>query len=147
MNKILAILFVCGAAHALHAQGVRGNPTPPATLQPGATLQIRVSGVPAEESNQMSSQLFTVAADGIVNLPYIGPVAVTGLTLRQAERAIEREYVAQKIYRFPTIFIQYRPSGFDPQRIPYPSHDPGPLDAPGPGYRTHIRPLHVAHSQ
>jgi Polysaccharide biosynthesis/export protein len=103
-----------------------------------------VSGVPREESDQLSSRLFTVAADGTVTLPYIDPVAVAGLTLGQAERAIEREYLAQKIYRFPTITIQYRPSDFDPRRSQQPSNSPGPLDAPGPGYRTHIRPLHVA---
>ena len=145
VNRLLAIILLCGATQELRAQVVRVPPTPPSLIQPGTTLHIRLAGVPAEDAEQLSSQTYTVANDGSITLPYIGPVVVSGLTWSQAEAAIERTYIAQKIYRHPTIMIQQRPSPFGPRHSP--QLLPQLLDAPGPGYREHVKLPQVAISQ
>jgi protein involved in polysaccharide export with SLBB domain len=135
MKKLFAIILLCGTVQQLIAQEML--PKPPAVLLPGALLRIRLSGVLPEDAAEINSQLFDVAPDGSVTLPNIGPVIVTGLTFAQAERVIEQTYVAQKIYRWPTITIDDGPHPRPPKA----------LDAPGPSYRKHVKPLHVALSQ
>ena len=141
MNKMLATVLVCGV-HALHAQTVRCLATPPEALQPGVALEIRLSGVPTEEADAFNAHGFIVRANGAVTLPHVGQVQVEGLTMSQAERAIERAYVAQKIYRWPSVTVQpFRSSRSFQQRHRWlPDR---PLDAPGPGYREHVQPQNV----
>jgi protein involved in polysaccharide export with SLBB domain len=134
MKYLFAIVLLCAAIQPIAAKDIL--PQPPAILLPGALLRIRLSGVPAADASEINSQLFDVAADGSVTLPHIGPIMVIGLTFSQAEQVIERAYLNQNIYRWPTITIE-DPSTAQPRR-------PKELDAPGPGYRKHVKLPHTA---
>lgn len=110
MKRTFALVLVLGTVQLLNAQVSHRFPTLPKTLQPGISLQILLSGVPAEEGDKLKSQSFTVSANGSVTLPYVGEVKMDGLTPAQAERTIEAAYVAGEIFRFPTITILPPPS-------------------------------------
>lgn len=140
MIRILALFLAFGMTQILHAQAPH-RLRPPTTLQPGTSLHISLSGVPVEDGHRVESQSYTVGSDGSVTLPYIGQITIGGLSMSQAERVIERAYVAQEIYRFPTITIQRRLFKSD-TKPPFQN-----LDAPGPGYREHRKPAHVALSE
>jgi protein involved in polysaccharide export with SLBB domain len=80
-----------------------------ATLRIGDPLELRVGGVPAEEQAQMNN-VYTVDANGSINLPYIGKVSAQGLTPSQLARSIEQTYREKKIYTNPNITILMQPT-------------------------------------
>lgn len=49
---------------------------------------------------------FTLPADGAIMLPYAGRVALSGLTLAQAQDAVSRQYAAKRILESPTATIR-----------------------------------------
>ena len=59
-----AFLLVLGFAAGAQAQ---------ATLRIGDPVDLKISGVPSEDQSQVNS-MYTVDADGAINLPYIGKV-------------------------------------------------------------------------
>ena len=96
-------------------------------LRPGDPVEIRVSGVPAEEQTQVNN-VYTVDAGGMVNMPYINKVRAAGLTPGQLAGAIESGYKAAQIYTNPTITIMMQPQTRfvnvggavrAPNRVPY----------------------------
>jgi polysaccharide export outer membrane protein len=80
-----------------------------ATLRIGDPLDLKVAGVPAEEQAQMNN-IYTVDANGAINLPYIGKVSAQGLTPSQLARSIEQTYREKKIYTNPNITILMQPT-------------------------------------
>lgn len=48
---------------------------------------------------------YTVATDGTVKLPLLGPVKLEGLTMRQAEEALQKEY--EKYYQQPFVSLSF----------------------------------------
>jgi polysaccharide biosynthesis/export protein VpsN len=80
-----------------------------ATLRIGDPLELKVGGVPAEEQAQMNN-IYTVDANGAINLPYIGRVSAQGLTPSQLARSIEQTYREKKIYTNPNITILMQPT-------------------------------------
>lgn len=70
----------------------------------GDTLELRVGGVPAEETSLVTGA-YTVDGEGFVNLPHIGKVKASGLTQAQLQRSIEAAYRGGEIYTNPTITI------------------------------------------
>ena len=76
-----------------------------APVRVGDTLELRLSGVPAEESSTFNNS-YTIDDDGMVNLPYIQKVKVAGLLPTQIQEAIQRSYIEAKIYTHPTITVQ-----------------------------------------
>jgi len=96
MRKIAAtFLILLAAAVAAHAQ---------ATLRIGDPVELKISGVPAEEQAQVNN-IYTIDANGTVNLPYINKVRADGLTPAQLSSAIEGSYRSGRIYTNPTITI------------------------------------------
>src|SRR3989442_677379 len=75
-----------------------------AGLRPGDTVEIRLSGVPIEDSQQFNAQ-YTLDDRGMVSLPYIGQVKAGGLPPGAAGNAIENKLKAEKIYTNPTITV------------------------------------------
>ncbi|MGH8092814.1 MAG: polysaccharide biosynthesis/export family protein [Chthoniobacterales bacterium] len=73
-------------------------------VRAGDPLDIRISGVPADEQTQVNNT-YTVDASGMVNMPFINKVRAAGLTPAQVADAIENGYRAAKIYTNPTITI------------------------------------------
>ena len=88
-------LVVCGYAQA--------------TLRIGDPVELKISGVPAEEQTQVNN-IYTVDANGTVNLPYINKVQANGLTPAQLAAAIEGSYRSSKIYSNPSITIVMQPA-------------------------------------
>ena len=80
-----------------------------ATLRIGDPLDLKVAGVPAEEQAQVNN-IYTVDANGAINLPYIGKVSAQGLTPSLLARSIEQTYREKKIYTNPNITILMQPT-------------------------------------
>jgi polysaccharide export outer membrane protein len=98
-----------------------------ATLRVGDPVDLKIGGVPAEEQAQVNN-IYTVDANGAVNIPYINKVRAEGLAPAQLGSAIEAAYRANKIYTNPTITIVMQPlSRFvnvggavrSPMRVPF----------------------------
>ena len=101
MRAFLAVSFVFFAlAGAAFAQ---------ATLRVGDPVELKISGVPAEEQAQVNN-MYTVDADGSVNLPYISRMKAEGLTPAQLAAAIENNYRSGKVFTHPTITILMQPT-------------------------------------
>ncbi|MFT3870286.1 MAG: polysaccharide biosynthesis/export family protein [Nibricoccus sp.] len=80
------------------ATSTRGNPKLPeassvANLRPGDTLVITLQGVPDPTANSVQ-----VDEQGLVTLPYIGPVTAAGTTTAGLSQKIRETYVSKKIY-------------------------------------------------
>lgn len=112
------ILLMLGIASSAFAQ---------ANLRIGDPLELKIGGVPAEEQAQVNN-IYTIDANGAVNLPYIGKVPAEGQTPSQLARAIEDSYRAKKIYTNPNITIVMQPmsrfvnvggSVRQPTRVPF----------------------------
>jgi polysaccharide export outer membrane protein len=80
-----------------------------ATLRVGDPLELKIGGVPAEEQAQMNN-VYSVDANGSINLPYIGKVSAQGLTPSELARSIEEAYRVHKIYTNPNITIVMQPT-------------------------------------
>jgi len=80
-----------------------------AVLRPSDSIEIRLSGVPADFVSEVTSQ-YTVDDEGNLNLPYIPPVKVSGLSMSQAQAAIENQYRQAEIYSSPRILISTQAS-------------------------------------
>jgi len=119
MRLLFASLLVFFAfASGAHAQ---------ATLRIGDPVELRISGVPAEDQTQVNST-YSVDAAGAINLPYIGKVHAEGMTPAQLSRSIEENYRSNKIYTNPNITIIMQPmarfvnvggSVRSPSRVPF----------------------------
>lgn len=80
-----------------------------ATLRVGDPVELKISGVPAEEQAQVNNT-YTVDANGSVNLPYINKLKAEGLTPAQLASSIEGAYRSGKLYTNPTITIMMQPT-------------------------------------
>jgi protein involved in polysaccharide export with SLBB domain len=96
--SLVALLVLSASATAL-AQ---------ATLRTGDPVELKISGVPAEEQAQVNNT-YTVDAEGSINLPYINKVKAQGLTPADLAREIEGAYRSAKIYTNPTVTILMQP--------------------------------------
>lgn len=79
-----------------------------AVLRPGDPVDMKISGVPAEEQTQVNN-IYTVDANGMVNMPYINKVRAAGLTPAQLASSIEGGYRSARIFTNPTITIVMQP--------------------------------------
>ncbi len=93
-----ALVLLVAFAHpaALLAQDVN--------FRPGDALELRIGGVPAEET-QLITGTYTVDGEGSINLPHIGNVRAAGLTQAALQRAIEAAYRQKEIYTNPSITV------------------------------------------
>ena len=98
--RILLLLFLLAGATPLFAQ---------ATLRPGDTIEIRLSGVPADEIQQFSAP-YTLDDQGMLNLPYIGALKAGGLMQNVVQENVERKLISDGIYTHPTITVIVQPS-------------------------------------
>jgi protein involved in polysaccharide export with SLBB domain len=80
-----------------------------AVLRVGDPIELKIGGVPNEEQQQVNN-IYTVDANGSVNLPYINKLKAEGLTPAQLARSIEEAYRANKIYTNPNITILMQPT-------------------------------------
>ncbi|WP_295461040.1 polysaccharide biosynthesis/export family protein [uncultured Pseudomonas sp.] len=88
------------AGHAAYAQ-LALQPAPPVLVQPGDTLRIsRDARSPAEEDRQT---LFVVQPDGYIHYPYVGRLAVAGLTPDQVSQRLTA--AGAQLYREPRVTV------------------------------------------
>src|SRR5690348_16474862 len=80
-----------------------------ATLRIGDPVELKISGVPAEDQTQVNNT-YSVDADGAINLPFIGKMHAEGMTPAQLARPIEENYRSSKIYTNPNITIFMQPT-------------------------------------
>ncbi|MEP6699578.1 MAG: polysaccharide biosynthesis/export family protein [Verrucomicrobiota bacterium] len=80
-----------------------------ATLRVGDPVELKISGVPAEEQAQVNNT-YSVDTNGSISLPYISKVRAEGQTPAQLAAAIESNYRSGKIYTNPTITIVMQPN-------------------------------------
>ncbi len=118
MRFVLFCALLFAASASLFAQ---------APLRSGDTIEIRLSGVPAEEMQQFSAPI-SLDDQGMLNLPYIGQVKAAGMLPNEVQNSIERKLVSEKIYTRPTItiivqaasrFVSVSGSVRNPGRIPF----------------------------
>lgn len=76
-----------------------------AALRQGDVVDLRLFGVPIEETQQFSAP-YTIDDSGMINLPYIGEIKAGGLLANQLQVAIENKLKSDGIYTHPTISIQ-----------------------------------------
>ena len=91
----LAIAMACVSGVALAAD---------AAFRVGDTLELRIGGVPAEET-QLVTGSYTVDGEGYINLPHVGKVRAAGLGQAALQRAVEAAYRSGQIYTNPTITV------------------------------------------
>jgi protein involved in polysaccharide export with SLBB domain len=117
-QKLAVVLLSFGFAVSAFAQ---------ASLRIGDPLEIRIGGVPADDQQQVNN-IYTIDANGSINLPYINKVKAEGLTPAQLARSIEEIYRANKIFTNPNITIFMAPSARfvnvggsvrQPMRVPF----------------------------
>lgn len=100
----MRILLLLVLALAALAPGALAD----AVLRAGDPVEMRISGVPADEQTQVNN-VYTVDASGMVNMPYINKVRAEGLTPAQLASAIENGYKSAGIFTNPTITIMMQP--------------------------------------
>jgi len=115
---LITLLAFCSLAGFARAQ---------ATLRVGDPVELKASGVPAEDQAQINNT-YTVDASGSISLPYINKVRAEGQTPAQLAAGIESSYRAGKIYTNPTITIVMQPNARfvnvggavrSPSRVPF----------------------------
>jgi len=75
-----------------------------AALRTGDTIELRIGGVPGEET-QLVTGAYTVDGEGFVNLPHVGKVRAAGLGQAALQRAIEAAFRTGEIYTNPSVTV------------------------------------------
>jgi len=75
-----------------------------AAFRTGDTIELRLGGVPAEET-QLVTGAYTVDGEGFINLPHIGRVRAAGLNQASLQRAVQDAYRGQEIYTNPSVTV------------------------------------------
>ena len=75
-----------------------------AAFRTGDTIELRIGGVPAEET-QLVTGAYTVDGEGFINLPHVCKVRAAGLNQATLQRAVETAYRGGQIYTNPTITV------------------------------------------
>ena len=104
MKKLfgLTAVMVVGTLGSLFAQG-------DALLRAGDSFDLRISGVPSDDSALISSN-YTIDGQGYMNLSYIGKVKVGGRTASEVQSLVEHTYVSEGIFTHPTVAINIAPT-------------------------------------
>ena len=68
--------------------------TSTAQLRAGDTLNVSLQGVPDPTTSSVQ-----IDEQGLISLPYIGPVAATGVGTAELSQRIRETYIAKKFYR------------------------------------------------
>ena len=74
------------------------------TISPGRAIEIRIQGVPTEETQRINNT-YPVSESGHIRMPYIGNIRAAGLSPNALAQSIEASYRAAKIYTNPTIQV------------------------------------------
>src|ERR1700679_1133414 len=105
-RKILPLLAGLIAAAAF-APASRSADAPPPAEKPRFIYTLTVTDKLRVEIFQESdlTTISRVDASGNVNLPLIGDIHLAGLTVEQAQKAVEADYIAKRVLRHPAVTI------------------------------------------
>lgn len=125
---LLLTLMTCTLQAQSPAQTAAPVQTGGAPLRSGDTIEIRLSGVPTEETTTFNAP-YTIDDQGMINLPYINQVKAAGLLPNQVQDSIQNRLKEDKIFTHPTITILQTQPRFvnvggevkTPQRVPFTS--------------------------
>ena len=73
-------------------------------LRPSDTLQLKIAGVPVNDAKAITAE-YVIDGQGYINLPNLGRIKISGLTISAAQTVIETGYRGHDIYTRPTITI------------------------------------------
>jgi protein involved in polysaccharide export with SLBB domain len=73
-------------------------------LRPSDTIQLKIGGVPTNDAKVITAE-YVIDGQGYINLPNLGRIKITGLTISAAQTVIETGYRSHDIYTRPTITI------------------------------------------
>ena len=99
LGRLLLPLFLLLLLNGCTTDAVTGeNPRIPATtssaqLRPGDSLTIALLGIPDPTTHPTQ-----IDEQGLVNLPYIGPVTAAGITTSDLAQRIRDSYITRKYY-------------------------------------------------
>lgn len=97
IRSLLAMLLAWASLSGVRAQE--------SVLIPGATIQIRLGGVPPEDVNQVSGP-YTVSSSGTLNLMHLkGEIKAAGLRPTDLALRITAAYKAAEIYTNPNVVV------------------------------------------
>lgn len=119
MRQIIPILVLLGVTSTSFCAGkpipvatrvpvaavASASSSPTATIRAGDTFDMRLTGVPIDVIQDIANLQYTVGPDGIVNIPLIGKMKVSGMNSTQVEDMIQAKYIAEKIFTRPTVII------------------------------------------
>ncbi|MCU0794416.1 MAG: polysaccharide biosynthesis/export family protein [Akkermansiaceae bacterium] len=74
------------------------------TISPGRAIEIRIQGVPNEETARINNT-YPVSESGYIRMPFIGNIRAAGLSPNSLAQSIEASYRAAKIYTNPTVQV------------------------------------------
>jgi len=75
-----------------------------AQIQPNQSVHITISGVPQEEKGRIDGD-YPVAANGTINMPFIGAVSAAGMMPEALQSILQARYKSAGIYRNPTLQV------------------------------------------
>jgi protein involved in polysaccharide export with SLBB domain len=73
-------------------------------LRPSDTIQLKIAGVPTNDARVITAE-YVIDGQGYINLPNLGRIKISGLTIIAAQTVIETGYRSDDIYTRPTITI------------------------------------------
>jgi protein involved in polysaccharide export with SLBB domain len=73
-------------------------------LRPSDTIQLKIGGVPTNDAKVITAE-YVIDGQGYINLPNLGQIKISGLTISAAQTVIETGYRSHDIYTRPTITI------------------------------------------
>ena len=73
-------------------------------LRPSDTIQLKIAGVPTNDAKVITAE-YVIDGQGYINLPNLGRIKISGLTIIAAQTVIETGYRSHDIYTRPTITI------------------------------------------
>jgi protein involved in polysaccharide export with SLBB domain len=75
-----------------------------AALRPGDSFEMQLNGPPVEYTADFRG-VYTVADNGTVSVPLVGPMRAQGMTPSQFAQSVERKLVDERLFTKPTILI------------------------------------------
>ena len=77
---------------------------PDAPLRTGDSFELKIGGVPADDTSLISST-YTIDGEGCINLAYVNKVRAAGLTASEIQSSVERAYVNGGIFTHPSVSL------------------------------------------
>ena len=73
-------------------------------LRPSDSILLKIGGVPTNDAKVITAE-YVIDGQGYINLPNLGRIKISGLTISAAQTVIETGYRSHDIYTRPTITI------------------------------------------